>query len=181
MTRKTTLIKILKLAALSPLGVSRRQFHDMSSSLTSAEIDLVRDSTYPRGLKHLVHEERIPTKGFYRTAWLLTSAGRQLLRDLQVNPEAIPVIPAGNAGFVSMAARQYAARLALKNRRRRKRFRKYQLSQKRGAKHHRREYDQLPSDINLLRLDPNSAEFRSLPSLQRVQILRCRTRSKAAK
>lgn len=180
MTRKTTLIKILKLAALSPLGVSRRQFHDMSSSLTSHEINRVRDSAWiDGGLKGLISEERLPTKGNCRTVWMITYAGREFLRRLLVNDDALPIVGRGNTGFQSMLAKQYAARLALKHRRRKKRAQKYQLRQKRGAKHHGGDYDSLP-DFRLLHVDVNSAAFRKLPSLQRIQILRYRTRSKAA-
>ena len=176
MTRRKTLIKILTLAASNPFGVSRQQLNRVSSCLTNNEINFIRDSAYPRGLKHCIHEERLPPKhqGFYRTAWLITSSGHQLLRDLEVNPDATPIIPRGNPGFVSILARQYAAKLSRKAKRRKKHG--WKRHSKGLGKHQAWQYDQLPHDMGLLRLNPNDARFRQLSPLVRIQLLRHRAR-----
>jgi hypothetical protein len=176
LTRRKTLLKILHLAASNPFGISRQQLNRISSCLTNKEINLVRDSPYPRGLKGLTHEERIPTKGFYRTAWLITSAGRDWLRRLSIDANAMPIIPRGNPGFVSILARQYAAKLSRKAKRRKKHG--WKRHSKGLGKYPAWQYDALPNDVNLLRADPNSPKFKALPALTRVQILRATVRRK---
>ena len=178
MVRRSTLINVLKACASSPFGVSRSDLNRMNGSLDiSGHLVAVRDSPWPMGLRHLVSEERIPTKGMCRIAWMITSAARQLLRDIQVNPDAQPIIPRGNSGFQSMLARQYAARKALKARRRKKLSKKRHQSLK-HPKHHGVAYDSLPTDVRLLRVDPNSAAFRNLSPLVKIQILRAKVRAK---
>ena len=145
------------------------------SSHIRAHARVIRDEPFPKGLRGLIEETVVPT-GFNsvcKIVWTITPHGRNLLEALKTNPDAIP--PKG----IGMSARERAQRDAECNAERMKEkmaehaikhFRRLKYErQLRNPKHRVRDYDEEPTSSIT---DTSSADFRKLPSLERIRILR---------
>ena len=162
---------ILRDAAVTPQGLTVDRFSSMSSAQRD---DLLATSWAEGGLKGLLRRETIPSplqprKGTYR--FLVTDAARKFLKELKDNPDALPQIPRGNPGFISAQARLWSLRRSQKKHHANKvkdlNRKKYEEAMANPA-YSVSDYDVAPSvDVN-----PNSPDFKYLPPLERIRILR---------
>src|ERR1700740_806135 len=98
---RRTLLHLLRLAASSPKGLPRKQI--IKNNLLAKELNRVQASHWEyRGLFGLLHEEILPTKGRSAKVFFITSAGRDFLRRVSVNPYALPEIPRGVQPYQSL-------------------------------------------------------------------------------
>ena len=95
---RRTLIYLLRLAASSPKGLPRKQI--IKNNLLAKELNRVQASHWEeKGLFGLLHEEILPTKGRSAKVFFITSAGRDFLRRISVNPYALPEIAVGRQPY----------------------------------------------------------------------------------
>lgn len=108
MHRKATIVRLLKKVAAAPQGLSQNELLMLNRPRSAAQLDIIRDTEFPAGLKGLVREEVVPSARRPRVCWFATRAGRKLLIDLESNPDALPVVL--NRGHrESQRAKRYAA------------------------------------------------------------------------
>ncbi len=172
--KQRSLINLLRKIAAAPTGFSRREAAN-STHYPVAKLNALRDTDFPNGFKGLIAERQAAGKGNRcpRIVWFLTAKGRQLLRDLEANPDAMPLPvhdkrvwqPYTNYHFLSEQ--------------RRKRI-QHEINQKKydarlaNPKFSGADYRQ-PADDDLLQIEINSAEFKALSPIARIRILRTRS------
>jgi hypothetical protein len=174
--QKTTVIRFLKRIAAAPMGLSRTEIYAINGRChTKARLDAIRTTEYPKGLRGLVRESQAPGKGNRnpRTCWFVTSKGRRLLEDLKTDPNAMPRAVQGEQTWQPYRNKLFVAQQSLKKRLRKRNQEKYDARIDR-PNFHRSDYEQMPDD-HLANIHPNSEEFKSLSSLDKIRILRLRS------
>ena len=168
---KDSIIRLLEKLTHSSSGLHRRQL----GSDVRANARVIRDEPFPKGLRGLIEETVVPTgfNSICKILWTITPHGRNLLEALKTNPDALP--PKG----IGVSARARAQRDAECDAERMKEkmaehaikhFRRLKYEcHLRNPKHRVGDYDEEPTSSIT---DTSSADFRKLPSLERIRILR---------
>ena len=166
-------IQILKDAAANLQGLTVRNLGG-----TAARRETLLATPYSDGgLKGLLRREIVPSPKQPRTPayrFFATDVGRKLLRDLESNPDAQPQIPRGRPHWQSQVAKHFATRRATKKRLAPKRKHENQAkydARMANPQNHREEFDMVPEEGDL-NMSTTSPEFRALPSLEKIRILR---------
>lgn len=157
------------------MGLSRSEIYAINGNYhTAAQLDALRKAEFPRGLKGLVAEAKAPGKGNRnpRTSWFVTAKGRRLLEDLKTDPNAMPRAVQGEQTWQPYRNRLFVAQQNSKKWRRQRNQEKYDARMD-GPTFHRKDYEQMPDD-HLADIHPNSEEFKTLSSLDKIRILRLR-------
>lgn len=170
-----TLIYLLRLAASSPKGLPRKQI--IRNNLLAKELNRVQASHWEeKGLFGLLHEEILPTKGRSAKVFFITSAGRDFLRRVSVNPYALPTIPAGKQPYQSLEAKRYADKKNRKAQRRRRNQRRY-WARVANPRYTAAVYD---TPIDASRYPAIGAKgWNTLPVVTKIRLLRQRVRQRA--
>lgn len=157
------------------MGLSQHELNRLHCRIrTRAALVAFRDAEFPLGLKGLVRESPAPGKGNLcpRTSWFITDAGRDLLARLATDENALPIFKPGAPRFQPYRNKLFVAQQSGKKRRRKRNQEKYD-AQMGNPTFHRNDYEQMPVEY-LADIHPNSEEFKSLSSLDRIRILRMR-------
>ncbi len=174
---RRTLLHLLRLAASSPKGLPRKQI--IKNNLLAQELNRVQASHWEeKGLFGLLHEEILPTKGRSAKVFFITSAGRDFLRRISVNPYALPEIAVGRQPYQSLAAKKYAERKNYQKCRRRRNQRRY------WARVVNPRYDAATYDapLDASRYPAIGAKgWNNLPVVTKIRLLRQRVRQRALK
>ncbi len=172
---RRTLFHLLRLAASSPKGLPRKQIR--KNNLLAKELNRVQASHWEdKGLFGLLHEEILPTKGRSAKVFFITSAGRDFLRRVSVNPYALPEIAVGRQPYQSFAAKKYAERKNYQKCRRRRNQRKY-WARKANPRYTAAVYD---AYIDASRFPSIGGKgWSNLPVVTKIRLLRQRVRQRA--
>ena len=174
--RKNTVLRFLKAVAQNPTGLSRSELYAMSGrDYSAAQLDALRHTNFPSGLKGLIAERQAAGKGNRnpRICWFVTAKGRQLLHDLETNRDALPVAVQGNRAWQPYTNRFFLS----EQRRKRNQHTANQMKYDARLAHPKltgAEYRE-PADDDLMQIDVGSEEFKALDSLERIRILRTRS------
>lgn len=174
--RKNTVLRFLKAVAASPAGLSRSELYALSGRAYSAEkLNTLRTVDFPSGLKGLVAQRKSAGKGnrMPRTVWFITPKGQRLLRDLETNPDAMPVVVHGKRAWQPYTNYHFLS----ERRRKRNQHKVNQLkydARLANPKFSGAEYRE-PASEELLQIEIGSAEFKALSPLERIRILRTKS------
>jgi hypothetical protein len=176
--QRPTLIRFVRKIAAAD-GLMRVELFQLHMNKTSGFWNTIRDTPYPKGLHGLVVEEKCHNDDFGTNhpkvrKWFLTDTGREFLSAVATNPDALP--PANikpERKLISEDARELAREEKREAMKKQKRIERWQRSL-RHPKHSIEDYNEAPEPEHA-DVDINSPEFRYLPVLERIRILRAQS------
>ena len=179
--QRKTLVRFLRKIVTEPNGMLRSELFGLHTIGTAKFWDGIRDTRYPKGLYGLISEEKCLRNEFesgkYPRRWFITEAGREFLAAVERNPDAMPPenlkrerkLISPDARLLQREEKREAAKYQ-------NNLEKWQRNQRRPKHaspngHLTSPYAETPKNADI---DINSPEFRRLPSLEKVRILRSR-------